>query len=292
MPTALYGVIGWPVGHSASPAMMNAAFADMGIDAYYGAFPVQPQQLATAIAGIRALGLRGVNVTIPHKQAVLPFVHTLTEAAQLAGAVNTLRFDTETGNIDGHNTDIEGWWFSIKDAIRPNQRRVVVLGGGGAARAILVALSLYAPDLQVSLVTRRAEQAAEFQAAFATRISLSGVAWDQRHEAVADADVVINTTPIGMWPNPGASPLADATCLHSGQVVQDIVYRPLQTLLLQQAVDAGAQALDGLWMLVYQGAAALQFWLREAAPPDSMRIAALAFLQNAAGESTTRTSVK
>lgn len=278
MTTQMYGVIGWPVGHSASPAMMNSAFAQMGIDAYYAAFPVQPSRIEDAMKGLAALGVQGVNVTIPHKQAVMSFADSLTDEARLAGAVNTLRRRHDGDGWDAHNTDVVGWWQSIQASVNPTARRMAVLGAGGAARGILVAVSLYAPHLELTLVARRPEQRLLFERDFGSMLNLRTASWDSRHEVVGESDIVVNTTPIGMWPSQGESPLADASCLRPGQTVQDIVYRPLKTRLLADAESRGAVTVDGLWMLVYQGVAAVQFWQGRIPSADTMRRAALKFL--------------
>lgn len=276
MGTSVYCVIGWPVHHSASPAMMNAVFADRGIDARYVPFAVQPAALADAVAGIRALGIRGANVTVPHKQAIMSLLDSTSEAAQAAGAVNLVRFDPDTGRMEGHNSDIIGWYKSVEQYLPADSRaRVALLGAGGGARGILTALSLYAPGVQVGVAARRVEQTQDVVRAFAGRLQIAGIEWTQREQWLADADLVINATPIGMWPDMDASPVANDRCFRPGQIVQDIIYRPLQTRFLAQAQARGATTQDGLWMLVYQGAVSLAYWLNIEPPLAVMRQAAL-----------------
>jgi shikimate dehydrogenase len=300
--STLFGLLGWPVAHSASPAMMNAAFAATGIDGVYVAFAVPHARLDTALAGLEALGAGGVNVTIPHKQRAFRWVQTLTRQARLAGAVNTIRFAPSDGDgneavngslvnvelgdegapavgVVGHNTDVEGWWTSLTPHLTKPPERVVIFGAGGAARAALAGLALHAPSAQVSLIAREPIKAAGTADAFAAYIRVRTVPWEERHAAVAEADLVVNATPIGMWPKEDQSPLFDTACLHSGQVVQDMVYRPLETLLLRQAAERGATVVDGLAMLVNQGAAAFTFWTGREAPVAVMREAALAHLR-------------
>ncbi|WP_067923034.1 shikimate dehydrogenase [Alicyclobacillus shizuokensis] len=281
----VYGLLGWPVAHSASPAMMNAAFAELGIDAVYLAFAVPPANLQAALDGLLALGAGGVNITIPHKLGAYQWAPRHSDEARLAGAVNTLRLhpysdgeDPEAADVMGHNTDVAGWWTSLRTALPRMPKRVVILGAGGAARAALAGLALYAPTAEVGLAARNLEKAAETAASFQEYISVNLVSWREREQAVAAADVVVNATPMGMWPQDDTSPIDDETCLHPGQVVQDMVYRPLETRLLQQAARRGAERVDGLDMLVRQGVEALEFWLGVSAPVEVMRQAARASL--------------
>lgn len=277
MATSIFGVIGWPVGHSASPAMMNAAFSHMGIDARYVSFPVKPEDINDALRGIAALGIRGINVTIPHKQDVAKAVDILSEEAQLTGAVNTVGVELDSGRLRGHNTDIVGWWTSVAENVPKKEGVVTILGAGGACRAIIAAIQLYRPNFEVKLVARRVQQAEELAAVFG-KVKILPTVWADRHDAISGADVVVNTTPIGMWPNSSESPIDDASCLSQGQVVSDIVYRPLETRLLQQAREIGATAIDGLWMLVNQGRASVDYWISKEPDLTVMRNAALAFL--------------
>ncbi|WP_026960905.1 shikimate dehydrogenase [Alicyclobacillus herbarius] len=283
----LYGVLGWPVAHSASPAMMNAAFAASGVDGVYLAFAVPKTHLQSALDGLWALGAGGVNITIPHKLGAYQWAAEHTDEAKLAGAVNTLRFPAEVpdsseamaaaGTI-GHNTDVSGWWTSLQAALRKPPRRVVILGAGGAARAALAGLALYAKTAEVLVAARDERKAAATVESFQEYISVKPIAWAKREDAIAEADVIVNATPIGMWPNDEASPIDDEGCLQRGQVVQDMVYRPLATRLLQQAARRQAVRVDGLEMLVHQGAAAFEFWTGKTAPVSVMRSAAREFL--------------
>ncbi|MCL6636980.1 MAG: shikimate dehydrogenase [Alicyclobacillus sp.] len=270
----LYGVMGWPVGHSASPAMLNAAFRETGQSAVYVPFPVPPERIGEAVHGLAAVGAAGFNVTIPHKQAVFALLDEVTEVARLAGAVNTVRIDPESRHMAGHNTDVDGWWESVRPHLTGLPERVVVLGAGGAARAVLTALALYAQAAEVRVVARRFEQAEALVHAFSGRLRVQAVAWEARHLHVGQADLVAQTTPIGMWPHDSASPLDDARCFRPGQVVQDAVYRPLLTRFMTQAADRGARVVDGLEMLVQQGVMAYRFWLGTDPPVAVMRAAA------------------
>lgn len=276
MGTSVYAVIGWPVHHSASPAMMNAVFAHCAIDARYIPLAVKPSVLPQAVAGIRALGIRGINVTVPHKQAIIPLLDTISDVAEAAGAVNLVRLDADTGRLDGHNSDMMGWYTSVQDHLpRTTTARVAVLGAGGAARGILAALAFYTPDVRIGVTARRLEQAQEVVSSFGSRVQVEAIEWSRREVLIEGADLVINATPIGMWPHTEASPVDEARCFRPGQVVQDIVYRPLTTRFLAQAQAQGAMVQDGLWMLVYQGAVSLAYWLDITPPIEVMREAAL-----------------
>lgn len=276
MGQAVYGLIGWPVGHSASPAMMNAAFQEMGEPAVYGLFPVQPSRIEAAMAGLAALSIRGVNVTIPHKQAVLPWLSDVSDEARFAGAVNTISVDADSGRMSGHNTDVSGWWKSVSDAQKTPWEAAIVLGAGGAARAIAAALALYSPATRLRIAARNVQKAEEIASGFRDKIAIEAVPWEKRCAAIEQAELVVQATPVGMWPRDGESPVENAGCFHSGQVVQDIVYRPLETAFLKLAASQGAKTLDGLNMLVHQGAAAIQFWMKRQAPVEVMRTQALA----------------
>lgn len=275
----IYGLIGYPVGHSLSPAMMNAAFDATGLDARYAAFAVAKEDIDAALLGMRVLGIRGANVTIPHKEAVFRRLTSLSQEAQIAKAVNTLVPGADA-LWTGYNTDVEGWWHSFEATMRPKgSSQVAILGAGGAARAVLTGLSIHATGANVVVLARRHTQAQQLLDEFSSHLNVIGGSWDERHEYVNDADFIIQTTPIGMWPNSHESCLADDRCLHKGQVVQDLVYRPLSTKLLVQAESRGAAVVDGARMLVGQGARAFELWTGKPAPVDLMRQVVLEQLQ-------------
>lgn len=270
----LFGLLGYPVRHSVSPAMMNATIASMGMEGIYLPFEVEPRKLEDAVKGLMALGAVGVNVTIPHKEKVQAFVHELTQDAKMVGAVNTLKFDATEQRTIGHNTDAIGWWRSVQERCPERIEQVTVLGSGGAARAVIAALVRYTNVSNVKLVARRREKAEVIQKHFGNLMSIEFVEWAERHAAVHDAELVVNTTPIGMWPHQDESPITDTACFHTMQVVQDIVYRPLETKFMRQAAAAGATVVDGLQMLVYQGAEAFEFWTGRKPPVEVMSTAA------------------
>src|ERR671919_337371 len=261
------GVLGWPLEHTLSPTIHNAAFRRMGIDCMYYAWPVAPEELGDAVRGIRALGALGANVTMPHKQAVLEYLDELSGEAQALGAVNTIqRFG---GKLIGHNTDVDGFReFLEGDAgVGIAGRRALILGAGGAARAVVKALA-DSGATSVTVAARNEEKGAE-----AAKFAAGGdvIEWSAAVAASAEADVVVNATPLG---SDGENPLPGAP-FHSGQVVVDLLYRPPTTALLRTARSAGAQAWGGLGMLVHQAAASFRIWTGQEPALQVMSAAAL-----------------
>lgn len=281
--TRVLGVIGHPVEHTSSPAMHNAALQALGLDYVYTAFAVRPENLGQAIAGMRAFQMRGLNVTVPHKVGVMALLDEISPEAQAIGAVNTI--DHCEGRLIGHNTDAFGVMQSLRldGGLETLPARVALLGAGGAARAILYSL-LQRPEVEhVALFNRTAQKAGALAAALDPegRRVWPGALDASSGEQVAAAGLLINATAIGMHPHPDASPLPKPTCLHPGMVVLDIVYNPLETLLLRQARQAGARPVDGLGMLARQGARAFAIWTGVEPPVEVMRAAALERLAKA-----------
>ena len=268
--TGILGVIGHPVTHSGSPAMHNAALAATGLDYVYAAFAVAPEGAPAVGQAMRTLNITGLNVTVPHKQAVMEFLDEVTPEATAIGAVNTIHH--LDGRLIGHNTDGYGIRASLREdgGLQQLPPRVVLLGAGGAARAILHAL-LAAPEVEQGVLLNRTVERAEALAADLAGGSRVIVGSMADTGAVAHAGLLINSTSIGMEPAADQSPLGDGSCLHDGLVVVDIVYKPLQTQLLQQALAAGARSVDGLGMLAHQGARAFEIWTGVAPPVAVMR---------------------
>jgi shikimate dehydrogenase len=269
--TGILGVIGDPVQHTASPVMHNAALGATDLDYAYVAFHVAADQVRTVPAAMRALQIRGLNVTVPHKVSIMAGLDEISDEARVIGAVNTISNDD--GHLTGHNTDAYGVAASLEHdgGLRTFPAKVVLLGAGGAARAILYVV-LQRPEVEeVALLNRsagRAQQLAEDLDPEGKRVRVGGL---EDCDQVGDAGLLINTTSVGMEPEEDKSPLADETCLHGGLVVLDIVYRPLRTRLLAQAEAAGARVVEGLGMFVHQGARAFEIWTGEKAPVDVMR---------------------
>jgi shikimate dehydrogenase len=262
------GVIGWPLSHTLSPAIHNAAFRSVGIDWVYLAWPVPPEALADAIAGFRALGAMGVNVTMPHKEAVIQYLDEISGDARDVGAVNTIQ--QIGGRLIGHNTDVDGFReFLASDAgVDVRDRSALVLGAGGAARAVVKALA----DLgagEISIAARRSEQS-ENLVPLGPGVATS-IAWDDLGARAAASDVIVNATPLG---TSGADPLPELQ-FHPGQVIVDLVYDPPSTQLVDRARSQGAEAWGGIGMLVHQAAASFRIWTGQDPSLETMSAAAL-----------------
>lgn len=274
----LTGLLGWPVAHSRSPAMHNAAFAAAGIAGTYLPLAVPPERLAAAVSGLVALGFRGVNVTVPHKQAVIPLLDELSPAAQAIGAVNTIVV-REDGRLYGDNTDAPGFLADLTEqGVALADRTAagaLVLGAGGSARA--VAFALATAGVPVTVWARRPEQA---QALCETlRPFLPPTARVQALPSAADTPghpaLIVNCTSAGMHPQEDASPWPAHWPLYPDQIVYDLVYNPPRTRFLAQAAAHGARPINGLGMLLHQGALAWTLWTGQPAPLAAMRRALL-----------------
>ena len=273
--TRVLGVIGDPVAHTSSPAMHNAALEALGLDYVYTAFHVAPDELQQAMVGMRALELAGLNVTVPHKQAVMAYLDEISPEAQAIGAVNTVC--NRDGRLSGFNTDAFGIIESLKvyGGMDPLPVRVALLGAGGAARAILYALLAREEVAEVLLLNRTVEKAESLK----DDLDDAGKVWTgplADSGLISDAGLVINATSIGMHPHEETSPLADSSCLHGEMLVVDIVYNPLETTLMRQARSVGARTINGLGMLAWQGARSFEIWTGTMPPVEAMMKAALA----------------
>lgn len=274
------GIIGWPVSHSLSPLMHNAAFAALGLDWVYVPFPVAPERLSEAIAGIAALGLAGFNVTIPHKVAILPLLDRISPEAELIGAVNTVA--VRDGLLIGYNTDGIGLIaaLAVKLGFSPQERTVLVIGAGGAARSAVAALA-GAGAAAVALVNRSVEKGEELVEALAGRLSdcaLSAHPLERVGDPsfLAGFDLIVNTTSVGMKGD--SIPGLDLSRLKRGCAVYDMVYAPPVTPLLAEAGRLGIPAANGLGMLVAQGEAAFRIWTGVEPPSGCMEHAIAASL--------------
>jgi len=268
--THLAAVIGAPVRHSLSPLVHNAAFRATGLDWTYLAFEVQPDALAHALDGVRALGIAGLSVTMPHKEDVARLVDELSDDARLLGAVNCVV--NERGRLIGHNTDGAGFVAALGAELGadPSGKRCLVMGAGGAARAVVLALARAGASTVV--VANRTRSRAEEAAALAGPAGLVVAPGDVVTE-IGLADVVVNATSVGMG-LPGTSEVPfPPEALHHGQVVADIVYQPLVTPLVAAARERGVTAANGVSMLVHQAAVAFELWTGTAAPIEAMTAA-------------------
>ncbi|MEP0757713.1 shikimate dehydrogenase [Trichocoleus sp. DQ-A2] len=273
--TKLLGVIGHPIGHSLSPVMHNAAIAHLGLDCVYVPLSVAPEDLEKAIAGFAAMdNFVGFSVTIPHKQAIIPLLSEVSDIAQAIGAVNTVT-KTDKGWM-GTNTDVEGFLAPLEaDQGDWSQSVAVILGNGGAARAVVAGCKKLG-CAQIHVVGRNRENLTAFQNSWRNSslpVEISTHSWEELPNLISQASLLVNTTPVGMYPKVDESPLdAEAIAnLPEGAIAYDLIYKPNPTRFLQQAQRQGAIIVDGLEMLVQQGAAALKIWLNREPPVDVMR---------------------
>lgn len=279
--TRICGLIGDPVEHTMSPVMHNAAFDKLGLDYVYLPFRVKPEVLPRAVSGLRALNVLGFNVTIPHKVAVMPLLDEIDPAAEKIGAVNTVVNDD--GVLRGYNTDASGFLRALMESgVEPGGKRIVLLGAGGAARAI--AYILTERKARLAILNRREELdwaeeiAANIKKDFDNEVEVFELVSGHLKAALEKADILVNATSVGMSPESGASSVP-AELLCSGLVVVDIVYNPVRTKLLRDAAGAGAVTVEGLDMLVWQGALAFEKWTGREAPFALMKEVALAELE-------------
>ncbi|MFH1826512.1 MAG: shikimate dehydrogenase [bacterium] len=270
-------IIGHPIKHSVSPFMHNAAFGERGIDCLYDLKDVKPRDLKKIFEELRQPEVIGFNVTVPHKEAVLPLLDDLSKPAQIIGAVNTVV--NENGKLIGHNTDGAGFIESLKEDAKfePKEKNVVVIGAGGASRAITVMLA----EAEIDFLTvtdiqeEKAQELLEYLSSyFQLNCNFAAPNSEELQAAIDRADILINCSPVGMHPKEKENPLSPQIKLHSDLLVYDLVYNPRETQLLKTAKAAGAQACSGLGMLVRQGALAFTLWTGQEAPVQTMRQAA------------------
>ncbi|MER2013351.1 MAG: shikimate dehydrogenase [Methanobrevibacter sp.] len=267
--TNIVGLIGHPVEHSFSPPMHNAAFAKLGLDYAYVAFDVNPDDLKSAVDGAKSLNIKGFNVTIPHKIEVMQYLDELDEVARLIGAVNTIDFK----NLKGYNTDGIGAVRAIEEVTSIKDKNVVVAGAGGASRAISFYLAKFGAG-SMTILNRNANKAHNLADDVLKSDLIGDVGADSISEIdsyLKDADILVDTTPLGMDPHINDEPIAKSDVMHDGLVVFDAVYNPNETVLLKEAIKAGAKPVYGIKMLLYQGAESFKIWTGRDAPIDVMQ---------------------
>lgn len=277
--TATYGILGWPVEHSRSPAMQCAAFRARGLEAIYAHFPVHPDDVADAVRGLKALGVRGANVTVPHKEAVIRYLDAVTPEARAIGAVNTIV--REVDRLIGHNTDAPGLARSLDDAgVELSGARVLVLGAGGASRASVVGLAQRGAS-RIAVAARRLDQAASLVAAVSEtcgRCSLTAVELtrDVLASELRETTLLVQSTSATLASSPDSAGFAASLAIElmpENATVVDLVYRPRITTVLARAHERGLKVVDGLGMLLHQGALAFELWTHMPAPLEVMRAA-------------------
>ena len=269
------GVIGDPIEHTLSPVMHNAAFKHLKLDFVFLAFRVKASELGDAICGMRGLGVHGLNVTMPHKDAVVEYLDEVDSTAKFLGSVNTVL--NRDGRLLGFNTDGTGALKALREnGASPDGKKVLLLGAGGAAKAIAYALAKEAGELRV--LNRSSEKAEELAGllsrTFGKKVVGGALSSSAVQRSLRDSDVLVNATSVGMDPNAKQS-LVSPQWLRPDLCVMDIVYSPVETELLKEAKAAGARVIGGAGMLLYQGAASFEVWTGVSAPVEVMRRALL-----------------
>ncbi len=276
------GLIGYPLGHSLSPQLHHAALADAGLQGNYCLFTVPPLPegqalIARLIQDLREARLNGLNVTIPHKQNVLPFLDRQTLVAQAVGAVNTVYAVAESSgaySVVGDNTDVPGFLWDLHRLVGSGSGKALVLGAGGSARAVVYALAQ--SGWQVTVLARRPEQANSLVSEVGSasglegRLMFGGLDVEILARCSVDCDLLVNTTPLGMVPNTAGCPWPGDLPLPQQAAVYDLVYNPLETVLIKRARRAGLKAANGAGMLIAQAALAFHKWTGEEAPFEVM----------------------
>ncbi len=277
--TRVCGVIGDPIEHSLSPIMHNAAFEALKLDYVFLAFKVKPSEVGNAVSGMRALTIHGLNVTMPHKNAVVKYLDEVDPAGKAIASANTIL--NKDGRLLGFNTDGVGALNALEqNGVEPRGKKVLLLGAGGAAKAIAYTLSQEVDELVILNRTPKpaTELANLLKQKFKKKINAGELSPSAIKDSLADADVLINATSVGMNPNANQTPVAPEW-LKPDLAVMDIVYNPLETKLAKDAKAAGAKVVSGVEMLIYQGAASFEIWTACKAPVEVMRKAALNHLR-------------
>jgi shikimate dehydrogenase len=277
----LFGVIGHPIAHSLSPLMHNTAFEALGLHCSMQALDIRPESLHDAIQSFRALGFGGINVTIPHKERIMPFLDDIETEARAIGAVNTIQF--VEGKAIGYNTDAYGFRLSLE----PYRSRIdgstfAILGAGGAARSVVYVLLKHFRSAQIVIVSRSLTRSRDIIEHFKEidQHKLAAITFEDPalSSLLGSARLIVNATPIGMNPRWHEIPFPPEF-LHNKHVVFDLVYRPLKTNLLAGALQRGAMAISGMEMFLQQGARAFELWTGRQMDIESVRATILAFLQ-------------
>lgn len=265
-------VFGQPVAENPTQAMIERAFQHHGLDWRYLTIEVAPHQLADAVRGLRAMNFRGGNLTIPHKVNVIQHLDGLSDAARLMGAVNCMIW--RDGRLIGENTDGKGFVQSLREVADPKGKRIVLLGAGGAARAIGVETAL-AGAVEVTVVNRDAGRGRQLAELLANDVKIRSrfVSWTGDFDVPEGTDVVINSTSIGLFPDVDARVPLNVGTLKPGMVVADVIPNPPRTRLVRDAEAAGCTVLDGLGMLVNQGVIGFRLWTGVDPDPGVMRAA-------------------
>jgi shikimate dehydrogenase len=279
--TRICGLFGDPIEHSISPAIHNAAYKKLGLDYIYLPFQVTTKNLAGAVNAIRSLNLCGINVTIPHKIAVIPLLDELETTAEKIGAVNTIANDN--GRLKGYNTDATGFLKALAEKdIKPAGKKVVILGAGGVSRAVSYVLAEQGAHIDILSRSKTPDNATKLAENLSrdTKSSVQAIELDETNlkKFLKQADILVNATSVGMHPDTDRT-LVSSELLKPGLLVYDVIYNPEKTRLIQDAEKAGAVTIGGLDMLIWQAALAFQIWTGLEAPFDIMKNTAIGLMK-------------
>ena len=272
--TSIYGIFGHPVKHSLSPDMHNSAFNELGLNSVYVAFDIDPDNIEEATNSIRVMGIQGINITIPHKQTIIPHLDEVSPDAKLTGAVNTVK--NEDGKLSGFNTDVGGFLRAIREDLDfiPEGKTLFLIGAGGAARAVLSAFCMNGGSVVyiTDIIKEKAQELADQFTANFENITFEIIDLEDQNtveQKFDEADILVNASPAGM---DGVGSLdIPLTSLNKNAVVYDLVYKPANTKLLTDVRELGHKASGGLTMLLYQGAESFEIWTGKSAPVDVMK---------------------
>ena len=272
--TKIYGIFGHPVSHSLSPVMHNSAFSALGLDCVYVAFDVSPEEIGQAARAVRTLGISGINITIPHKESIIPHLDEIAPDAELTGAVNTVKNDD--GKLSGYNTDVGGFLRAVREelGVTPEGACVFLAGAGGAARAVMSAFCMNGAD-KIYILNRTPDKALRLASDFGKRFGNIKIEiippGDPKAVAagLSGADILVNSTSSGMDDREGLELPLDQ--MKKSAAVYDLVYKPRETRLVKDALSHGLKASGGLGMLLYQGALSFEIWTGAEAPVEVMR---------------------
>ena len=253
--TKLLGLIGHPVEHSLSPIMHNKALKDKNLNYVYLAFDVSPKNLKHVVSGAKSLGIKGFNITIPYKVDIMNYLDKIDKEAELIGAVNTVKIENDIAT--GYNTDGLGARMSLEDEIgEVEDKNILIIGAGGASRAVAFEL---AKNNNITIINRTVEKARILSEEISKKLNKT-VNYNNLNIDIKEFDIIIHTTPIGMYPNINTQPIINTKDINESMVVMDLIYNPEETVLLKEAKKQGAKTINGLGMLVYQGAIAFEIW--------------------------------
>lgn len=272
--TNIIGIIGHPIKHSYSPLMHNISFEIKNLNYIYLPFDVPINTLKAAIKGMVALGIKGFNITLPHKENIIAYLRNVSEEASIIGAVNTVV--NENGILSGYNTDVNGVYETLlpyKDEI--TGQKVSIFGSGGGARSVIYTLIRNFKPEKIQIINRTEQKGESLREYFSTRMHFTDI---KSYELIPpdlvdvlrDSKLIINTTSVGMYPNVDDSVTSIPQSFVNGQIVFDLIYNPLKTKLLQIAESQGATVIDGLRMLVHQGAKSFELWTGEEMPVEKI----------------------